>query len=245
MHMEVYLPPGYQTSEKPYPVVYALGGTVSYTIDRMVRNGEIAEIIAVGVERHAAGWYTEGAETYVTSEVVGHTDAHYRTVPHRNGRGIVGHSIGGGGAMHLALSFSDVFACVVASSAPSYGRSLEALDLYLKQPALRGSRGPGLSHDLGGDALGDLRQTAAVHHERGDGVALNVDEAGTDDAVGISGDDHGRLTRRDLAGRGDGGDVIAADGDIVGKEPVATLQPGATGAGSYSQEDDRGRGGPG
>ena len=55
----VYLPPSYQTNQKQYPVFYMLHGTWEtagthtgfiHTIDRMIRDGEIKEMIAVFVD---------------------------------------------------------------------------------------------------------------------------------------------------------------------------------------------------
>jgi S-formylglutathione hydrolase len=48
--------------------------------------------------------------------VVEYVDTHYRTIPHRDSRGIDGLSMGGYGSMHLALKYPDVFSVVVAQS---------------------------------------------------------------------------------------------------------------------------------
>ena len=127
----IYLPPSYQTSQKQYPAFYMLHGTwetagthtgLRHTIDRMIQNGEIGEMIAVFVDannRFHANYYLSSVtlgdyETYITRDLVNYVDAHYRTIPHRNSRGVTGISGGGIGAMHLALKFPDVFGAVVA-----------------------------------------------------------------------------------------------------------------------------------
>jgi len=41
--------------------------------------------------------------------VVAYIDAHYRTIPNRTSRGLVGHSMGGYGATRIGMKHSDVF----------------------------------------------------------------------------------------------------------------------------------------
>ena len=49
-------------------------------------------------------------ERYVAEELVAYIDAHYRTIPRRESRGLVGHSMGGYGAIRIGMKRSDVFA---------------------------------------------------------------------------------------------------------------------------------------
>ena len=55
-------------------------------------------------------------ETYLARDVVGWVDAHYRTIPRRDGRAIAGLSMGGFGAMELALRHPDEFAAAASHS---------------------------------------------------------------------------------------------------------------------------------
>ena len=48
-------------------------------------------------------------ENYVARDVVAYIDAHYRTIPKRTSRGLVGHSMGGYGASRIGMKHSDVF----------------------------------------------------------------------------------------------------------------------------------------
>jgi S-formylglutathione hydrolase FrmB len=48
-------------------------------------------------------------ETYVSNELVNWIDGKYKTIKNRNGRGITGLSMGGHGALYLALRHQDVF----------------------------------------------------------------------------------------------------------------------------------------
>ncbi|MBC8234573.1 prolyl oligopeptidase family serine peptidase [bacterium] len=127
----IYLPPSYKTSEERYPVFYVLHGymgnigsmtPIKPTIDFMIRNRNIGEMIAVfvdGSNKFRGSWYLSSEtignyETYITQDLVNHIDANYRTIVNRESRGITGFSMGGYGAMHLALKFPQVFSAVVS-----------------------------------------------------------------------------------------------------------------------------------
>jgi enterochelin esterase-like enzyme len=125
----VFLPPSY-TKEKArrYPVVYALHG---YSIGAEQWSGEIhvpqtiegafaqgaAEMIVVlpdSKTAHNGSMYSSSVTTgdferYVSRDVVGYVDAHYRTIPRRASRGLVGHSMGGYGATRIGMKHPDVF----------------------------------------------------------------------------------------------------------------------------------------
>jgi enterochelin esterase-like enzyme len=130
----VYLPPGYADGNKRYPVVYILhwytGGAVSFlplrvTLEKLLGNGTAQEMILVfpGASNKFGGSFYRSSptigdyETYLARELVGQIDADYRTIPDRDSRGITGCSMGGDGAMHLALTFPDVYGVVASMSA--------------------------------------------------------------------------------------------------------------------------------
>jgi S-formylglutathione hydrolase FrmB len=48
-------------------------------------------------------------ERFVSHDLVEYIDAHYRTIPARTSRGLVGHSMGGYGATRIGMKHSDVF----------------------------------------------------------------------------------------------------------------------------------------
>jgi pimeloyl-ACP methyl ester carboxylesterase len=48
-------------------------------------------------------------EKFISHDVVAYMDAHYRTIPDRKSRGLVGHSMGGYGATRIGMKHSDVF----------------------------------------------------------------------------------------------------------------------------------------
>ena len=48
-------------------------------------------------------------ERFVAHDVVAYADAHYRTIPNRQSRGLVGHSMGGYGATRIGMKHAEVF----------------------------------------------------------------------------------------------------------------------------------------
>ncbi len=48
-------------------------------------------------------------ERFISNDVVAYVDAHYRTIPNRTSRGLVGHSMGGYGAARIGMKHADVF----------------------------------------------------------------------------------------------------------------------------------------
>jgi S-formylglutathione hydrolase FrmB len=59
---------------------------------------------------------TRAYETYIAKDLVGWVDAHYRTLARRDARAIAGLSMGGFGAMELALRHPDEFAAAASHS---------------------------------------------------------------------------------------------------------------------------------
>jgi enterochelin esterase-like enzyme len=125
----VFLPPGYQQSGiRRYPVVYALHGYsigaeqwtheihVPQTIEGAVAKGAHEMIVVLPDSKtvHNGSMYSSSVttgdfETYVARDVVSYIDAHYRTIPGRESRGLVGHSMGGYGATRIGMKHADVF----------------------------------------------------------------------------------------------------------------------------------------
>ncbi|MBA3557623.1 MAG: prolyl oligopeptidase family serine peptidase [Gemmatimonadaceae bacterium] len=63
-------------------------------------------------------------DDYIARDLVAHVDSTYRTIPDRSHRGIAGLSMGGYGAVALALQYPDVFAAAASHSgvlSPLYG----------------------------------------------------------------------------------------------------------------------------
>jgi enterochelin esterase-like enzyme len=122
-----YLPPGYASTTRRYPVLYLLHGNdqlataflqvgLQSVLDRLIARHVIPPLIAVMIQggRGANNWREyEGRdyETYVleAQELVDRT---LPTVADRGARAIAGDSMGGYGAMNVALSHPDRFGTV-------------------------------------------------------------------------------------------------------------------------------------
>jgi S-formylglutathione hydrolase FrmB len=82
-------------------------------------------------------------ERFVVHDVVAYVDAHYRTLPRRESRGLVGHSMGGYGAARLGMRHPEVFGslyimspcCMSARGAGPNGADLEKAVAGMKAPS--------------------------------------------------------------------------------------------------------------
>jgi enterochelin esterase-like enzyme len=123
----VYLPPGYASTTRHYPVLYLLHGNdqlasaflqigLQGELDRLIARHAIPPLIAVMIQggRGANNWRVFGGrdyESYVL-EVQALVDRTLPTVADRGARAIAGDSMGGYGAMNLALSHPGRFGVV-------------------------------------------------------------------------------------------------------------------------------------
>jgi enterochelin esterase-like enzyme len=125
----VFLPPSYaQERSRRYPVVYALHGYsigaeqwtheihVPQTIEGAFaeRAGEMIVILPDSKTLHNGSMYSSSVTTgdfelFIARDLVAYVDAHYRTIPERRSRGLVGHSMGGYGVIRVGMKHSDVF----------------------------------------------------------------------------------------------------------------------------------------
>ena len=125
----VFLPPSYaKDKSRRYPVVYALHGYsigaeqwsheihVPQTIEGAFAQGarEMIVVLPDSKTAHNGSMYSSSPTTgdferYVSHDVVAYIDAHYRTIPDRKSRGLVGHSMGGYGATRIGMKHPDVF----------------------------------------------------------------------------------------------------------------------------------------
>lgn len=131
---QVYLPPSYDSSMRRYPSIYVLHGytgnereqvaSMRTSLNLLINQRQIGEMIAVfvnGSNRFGGSFYLSSPvigdfETYLARDLAGLIDARYRTLPARESRGITGYSMGGWGAMHLALKLPDTFSVAVAQA---------------------------------------------------------------------------------------------------------------------------------
>jgi len=126
MKYRVLLPNGYDTSPKRYPVLYLLHGLGGNYTDWTMRTNlaeysrSVALIIVMPDGENS--WYTntqDGSskfEDYITTDLPADVVKKYRTINSRYGRAIAGLSMGGYGALKLALKRPAQFAVVGAFS---------------------------------------------------------------------------------------------------------------------------------
>ncbi len=119
----VLLPDAYfKDPNTRFPVVYLLhgysGNYASWTKDfpETKKWGNILNCIIVSPDGAFSSWYFDSPvdpsfryETHVAKEVVAYIDREFRTIASRKGRAISGLSMGGHGALFLALRHPDVF----------------------------------------------------------------------------------------------------------------------------------------
>jgi len=132
----VFLPPGYATEKTGrYPVLYALHGYsigasqwsqeihVPQTIEGAFAQGAQEMIVVLPDSKtvHNGSMYSSSGTTgdfeqFIAHDIVAYMDAHYRTIPNRMSRGLVGHSMGGYGASRIGMKHPDVFGALYVMS---------------------------------------------------------------------------------------------------------------------------------
>jgi enterochelin esterase-like enzyme len=159
----VFLPSSYATEKsRRYPVLYALHGYsigaeqwskeihVPQTIEGALAQGAQDMIVVLPDSKtvHNGSMYSSSVTTgdfewYIARDVVAYIDAHYRTIPKRSSRGLVGHSMGGYGASRIGMKHSDVFG-----------------SLYIMSPCCMSARGIGPSNPENEKALEAVKTPA-------------------------------------------------------------------------------------
>lgn len=129
----IYLPAGYAHSSDRYPTIYYLHGygsppvlstNYSRILDIAIDTKRIRPVIFVVPDQYTSyggSFYANSTLTgnwadFTAKDLVAYMDSHYRTIADRNSRGLCGHSMGGHGALKLAMLFPEVFSCVYALS---------------------------------------------------------------------------------------------------------------------------------
>ncbi len=148
--LAVYLPPSYSSSAQRYPVIYYLPSPlgafrldfyqqdVRGVIDHAIASHAIGEVIFVALDMTTplgCSWYlnspvTGNWEDFMIREVVPYVDANFRTLSHRDSRGIVGDYMGGYGAIRFGMTHPEVFGTVYALHPGGTGSGL--LPMYLR-----------------------------------------------------------------------------------------------------------------
>jgi S-formylglutathione hydrolase FrmB len=156
----VDVPPAYDRDGRRYPVVYALHGLfegpgfwdsrgLADALARMRGRGGFADFIVVAVDG-GNSFYVNGPagrnEDVVTRDAIAFVEKTFRVVPGRDGRGLLGVSMGGYAALRIAFTHPELYRAVATHSA-----------MLLEKPptAEQGARGG---------------QMAALHHVFGDPI---------------------------------------------------------------------------
>jgi enterochelin esterase-like enzyme len=132
MPLTVYLPQSYDSSSRPFPVLYmlhGLGGSnkdwqrwgLFDTATQLISKGEVPPMIIVTPAGESGYWidhFNGGPRygSYIARDLVAHIDATYRTLPGGQFRAIGGMSMGAHGALQLALNNPGEFSIVGAHS---------------------------------------------------------------------------------------------------------------------------------
>jgi enterochelin esterase-like enzyme len=135
----VYLPPSYMdttTPERRYPTLYLLHGSPGseydwirgnkavQSADALIGQGKIPELIMIfpdgnGQSGETSEWgnsfdQQQFMENFVALDLVHFIDQQYRTIPTPGYRAIGGFSMGGFGAMNIAVHHPDIFGSVIS-----------------------------------------------------------------------------------------------------------------------------------
>lgn len=131
--VSIYLPPGYKKSKERYPVIYFLHGFtgdnsmlnyMSGILDYAIATQRIRPFILVVPDEkttYGGSFYSNSGvfgnwEDFTVFDLVQHVDKNYRTLAKKESRGITGHSMGGYGALKIAMHYPNVFNTVYAIS---------------------------------------------------------------------------------------------------------------------------------
>ena len=128
----VDLPPSYEASpDRRYPVVYALHGLfegsgfwerrgLAPILARLREGKAVPEFLVVAVDGGNSFFVNAPGGRYedmVTKDLVAHVESTYRVVPGREGRALLGVSMGGYAALHVAFEQPGLVAAVATHSA--------------------------------------------------------------------------------------------------------------------------------
>ena len=136
--LPVYLPPGYDESERRYPVIFVLAGfmgsgrmnlnfnhyieSLDARLDRLISSGTMKPCIVAMpdaftsyggsqyINSRATGRYAD----YLAKDLVRHVDRRFRTLPSARHRAVAGKSSGGYGALVHGMLFPEVFGAVAS-----------------------------------------------------------------------------------------------------------------------------------
>nr|MBI1230346.1 esterase family protein [Cytophagales bacterium] len=157
----VYLPPGYDVSERSYPVLYLLHGAgddqtgwiqfgeVQHIADKAIADGVATPMIIIMPDANTGqrGYFNDvnnawRYEDFFFEELLPYVEEKYRIKSEKRYRAIAGLSMGGGGSFFYAMHRPDLFSssCPLSASLRNYTldsfkQGLETNKVTLKNPA--------------------------------------------------------------------------------------------------------------
>ncbi len=165
--LRLYLPPGYATSGKRYPVLYMHDGQnlfdvatayagewkVDETLDALAKEGKL-ELIVVGIDNGQEKRMTElnawdnakmgkgeGKEytDFIVKTVKPMIDTQYRTLPGREHTAVMGSSMGGLASHYALVQYPEVFSKAGVFS-PAYWTAQPSFDFVASKPVPKDAR---------------------------------------------------------------------------------------------------------
>jgi S-formylglutathione hydrolase len=137
LQVEILVPTDYGTSGRTYPSVYVLAGLnddasyMAYQLGSGLKaavapEAEAIYVLVGGINSLGGSFYvnspvTGNWEDAIAVDLVAFVDGAYRTLPAAASRGMAGHSMGGFGALSIAMHRPDVFGAVYAMSPGLFG----------------------------------------------------------------------------------------------------------------------------
>ncbi len=142
----VYLPPGYETSERSYPVLYLLHGAgddqtgwvqfgeVQHIADQSINSGKATPMVIIMPDAKTGrmGYFNQlggqwNYEDFFFEELMPYVEKEYRVKNEKRYRAISGLSMGGGGTFMYALKHPELFSSAAPLSAYIGPLSLEEM----------------------------------------------------------------------------------------------------------------------
>jgi len=135
MHYSIYLPEGYDKSNRSYPVLYLLhgmwdnytgwvkAGELNRTAGKLIAKGDIPEMIIIMPDGLTDAFYINNFdnsvkwEDFFYKEFIPQIEKKYRIIDNRNNRAIAGLSMGGYGSLYHAITHKEMFGTCYALSA--------------------------------------------------------------------------------------------------------------------------------
>jgi S-formylglutathione hydrolase FrmB len=138
-------------------------------MDRGIAEKTTREMIIVmpsSYTKHGGSMYSNSVTTgnwegYIADDLPNYVDTHYRTIPDRASRGIAGHSMGGFGAIRIAMKRPDVFSSMYNLSACCLISDPVAAPAAARGNGNRGNEGRGQAGRGGGALNTNLARAAA------------------------------------------------------------------------------------